>query len=161
MLKEFWLLVIFSPWHLYIQEMRLLSTFVVSRSKNKSIYMIMRDAGMTVKLLLSRSVIRHSPPPSVLFWNSLPEETCDFPFYLTVHVGTESSRNSVAVSALTIYYRGSVQYGGIRMEILMTVRKIASICTMVRSWDSALLFYLCAAVLSTGRAAEPGRSLLR
>lgn len=58
-------------------------------------------------------------------------------FNLTVHIGTVSSRNSVAVSALTIYHRGSVQYGGIRMEILMTVRKIASICTMVRSWDSA------------------------
>lgn len=42
------------------------------------------------------------------------------------------------------------------MEILMTVRKIASICTMV-SENSALLLHVYAAVLSTGRAAEPGR----
>lgn len=111
----------------------------------------MRNAEMTVFW------VAQPPQPRVLFWNSLADETCDFPFDLTVHRATESSRNSVAVSALTIYHRGSVQYGGIRMEILMTVRKIASICTMVRSWDSALLLYLRAAVLSTGRTAEPGR----
>lgn len=34
-------------------------------------------------------------------------------------------------AAVTVLNRGSVQYGGRRMEILMTVRKIASICTMV------------------------------
>lgn len=44
---------------------------------------------------------------------------------------TEGFTGTSACAAVTLLNRGSVQYGGRRMEILMTVRKIASICTMV------------------------------
>ncbi|XP_055066955.1 ubiquitin carboxyl-terminal hydrolase 12 [Misgurnus anguillicaudatus] len=43
---------------------------------------------------------------------------------------TEGFTGTSARAAVTVLNRGSVQYGGRRMEILMTVRKIASICTM-------------------------------
>lgn len=44
---------------------------------------------------------------------------------------TEGFTGTSACAAVTVLNRGSVQHGGRRMEILMTVRKIASICTMV------------------------------
>lgn len=48
--------------------------------------------------------------------------------------GAESSFGTLQPQRLWLFHhRGSVQHGGLRMEILMTVRKIASICTMVRS----------------------------
>lgn len=47
-------------------------------------------------------------------------------------------RKSSLVWLSRFYSWGLVQYGGRRMEILMTVRKIASICTMV----GFIYFYL-------------------
>lgn len=53
---------------------------------------------------------------------------------------TEGFTGTSACAAVTVLNRGSVQYGGRRMEILMTVRKIASICTMVSfSWHKRVL----------------------
>ncbi|XP_016367532.1 ubiquitin carboxyl-terminal hydrolase 12-like isoform X1 [Sinocyclocheilus rhinocerous] len=43
---------------------------------------------------------------------------------------TEGFTGISACAAVTVLNRGSVQHGGRRMEILMTVRKIALICTM-------------------------------
>uniref|UniRef100_A0A8C2CKY7 Ubiquitin carboxyl-terminal hydrolase n=2 Tax=Cyprinus carpio TaxID=7962 RepID=A0A8C2CKY7_CYPCA len=43
---------------------------------------------------------------------------------------TQGFTGTSARAAVTVLNRGSVQHGGRRMEILMTVRKIASICTM-------------------------------
>lgn len=37
----------------------------------------------------------------------------------------------------SFHHRGSVHHGGSRMEVLMTVRKIALVCTMVRRPDAA------------------------